>query len=305
MKFSKLYDEFIDLKSLKLKPQSLRSLKSRFENYILPYFKDKNIEDITTNDYIKWQKKIEKLGFKYSYKKQLHYAFVSLYDFVAITKGYTVSIPKIIGNFRNDEIGHTINTWNHKEFKIFENSFSNEDIIYKTFFVLLFRTGLRVGEALALTFKDINNNILHITKTLSKEHYNGQKIITSPKSHASIRSIKIDDYLLKCLTELKEYYKKKFWSYNDNFNIFGGPKYISITTINRKKKYYCELCNLQNIRIHDFRHSHATLLLQNGISMIEVSRRLGHSDINMTIKTYAHCEKEYEKRVLETLNSLN
>ena len=304
MNFFQTYKEFINFKELKLKPQSLRSLKSRFENYILPYFKNKNIEDITINDYVNWQKTVEKLNLKYNYKKTLHYCFVSLYEFLNLLGKYTANIPKLVGNFKNNEIVENINFWSHEEFKKFENSFSKEDIIYKTFFILLFRTGLREGEALALTFNDINKNILFINKTLSKEYYNGKKIITSPKSRTSIRKIKLDNYTLTAINKLKKYYKTNFKNYNDNFNIFGGNKYISVTTLNRKKSFYCKKCNLKNIRIHDFRHSHATLLIQLNTPIVEVSRRLGHSDINITIKTYCHCEKEYEKRVLDTLNSL-
>lgn len=305
MNFRVVYDEFLKFKELKLKPQSFRSLKSRFESYILPYFENKNIENITIDDYVNWQRKIEKLDFKYSYKKQLHYAFVSLYGYLILFGKYTINIPKIVGNFKNNELGSNLEYWSYEEFKKFENSFSNNDIVYKVFFTLLFRTGLREGEALALTFNDIKGDILYINKTISKEHYAGEKIISSPKSRTSIRNIRIDSYTLKCLNKLKTYYKKKYGYYEDSFNIFGGIKYISITSINRKKNYYSEKCNLKRIRIHDFRHSHATLLLQKGIDMIEVSRRLGHSDINITIKTYSHCEKEHEKRVIETLDSLN
>lgn len=305
MNFRTAYDEFLKFKQLKLKPQSFRTTKSRFESYILPYFENKNIEDITIDTYVNWQIEIEKLGFKYSYKKQLHYCFVSLFEYLILVGKCTINVPKIVGNFKNNELGSNIEYWTYDDFKKFENSFEKSDIVYKVFFILLFRTGLREGEALALTFNDIKDNLLYITKTLSKEYYDGKKIISSPKSKTSIRNIRIDNYTLNCLNKLKSYYKKKYGYYEDSFNIFGATKYISITSINRKKNYYCKKCNLKKIRIHDFRHSHATLLLQNGISMIEVSRRLGHSDINMTIKTYAHCEKEHEKRVIETLNSLN
>lgn len=305
MNFRAVYDEFLTFKQLKLKPQSFRSLKSRFESYILPYFENVNIENITLKDYINWQIQIESLGFKYSYKKQLHYSFVSLYEYLILFGKYTRNIPKIVGNFKNNELGSKLEYWTYEEFKKFENSFSKKDIVYKVFFILLFKTGLREGEALALTFNDIKNDILSITKTISKERYDGKKIISSPKSKSSIRNIRIDNNTLEYLNILKSYYKNKYGYYENNFNIFGGTKYLSITSINRKKNYYCEKCNLKKIRIHDFRHSHATLLLQNGINMIEVSRRLGHSDINITIKTYAHCEKEHEKRVIETLNSLH
>lgn len=304
-KFSLIYLEFINYKSLKLKPQSVRSVMSRFESYILPYFKDKNINDISTSDYLNWQFIIDKKGFSYSYKKTLHYSMVSFYDFLELFHNYNNNIPKKVGNFKNNDIPKKVDYWTYEEFKQFENSFDEQDFIYKVFFILLFHTGLREGEALALTFEDMKNNSLEVNKTISKECYNGQKVIGAPKSKSSFRVVRLDDYTIECLNKLKELYLQQYNSFDESYNIFGGKKRLSLTTINRKKNYYCEKCKLKKIRIHDFRHSHATLLLQKNVPIIEVSRRLGHSDINITIKTYGHLEKEYEKRAINALNSLN
>lgn len=303
--FNLVYLEFIKYKSLKLKPQSVRSVISRFESYILPYFKDKNINDISTSDYLNWQFIIDKKGFSYSYKKTLHYSMVSFYNFLELFHNYNNNIPKKVGNFKDNDIPKKVDYWTYEEFKQFENSFDEQDFIYKVFFILLFHTGLREGEALALTFADFKNNSLDVNKTISKENFDGQKVIGAPKSKASFRVVRLDDYTIECLNKLKELYLQQYNSFDESYNIFGGKKRLSLTTINRKKNYYCEKCKLKKIRIHDFRHSHATLLLQKNVPIIEVSRRLGHSDINITIKTYGHLEKEYEKRAINALNSLN
>jgi integrase len=86
--------------------------------------------------------------------------------------------------------------------------------------------------------------------------------------------------------------------------IFGGIKPLSPTTINRRKLEACEKANIRPITLHQFRHSHATLLLQKGIMINEVSRRLGHSKTSTTLDIYSHTDLTQEKRVLNTLNSL-
>ena len=76
------------------------------------------------------------------------------------------------------------------------------------------------------------------------------------------------------------------------------------TTINRYKINACKKANLRSITLHQFRHSHATLLLQNGIIINEISRRLGHSNPSITLNVYTHTDLSQEKRVSTTLNSL-
>ena len=81
---------------------------------------------------------------------------------------------------------------------------------------------------------------------------------------------------------------------------------MSPTTIGRKKDNYCVKAVVKKIRIHDFRHSHASLLLSKNVPITVISERLGHSDINMTLNTYSHMiPKDEDKAIyaLETLES--
>lgn len=303
--FIDAYENYLKYISLKLKPQSIKSINSRFQNYIIPYFKNFYIDDITPQFYLEWQQKINDLGFKYSYKKSLHYAMCSFYNYLNIFYEYKKNIPKKVGNFINNTTSREIKFLNIKDYERFIDSFKTRDIIYKYFFEFLFFTGVRLGEANALQFCDVIDNIVSINKTISKEKINGQRIITSPKSIQSNRKIKIDNVIINEILELKNMYKKMYRNYNDNFYIFGGIEPLSPTTITRKKNYYCNIANISNIRVHDFRHSHATLLLANNVPLEEISHRLGHSDINITLNTYTHFFPEYEKRVIETLNSIH
>lgn len=301
--FYKLYLEYLDFINMKLKPQSVKKIESRFDLYILPYFKTKNIDDISTKDYLEWQMKIDKKKLKCSYKETLHYAFSGFYSYLGLFYNIVPNIPKVVGNFKNDNIPEEMNFWTFQEFTQFINSFDEKDFVFKAYFIFLFNTGVREGEALALKFDDIRNNDVFICKTISKEYYNGARIVTTPKSHDSIRHLKLDNYTIDVINKLKKTYKKVFGkNFNDNFYLFGGNRPLAVTTIKRKKDHYVNISGVKNIRIHDFRHSHATFLLKKNVPIVEISRRLGHSDINMTIKTYSHLKNEYE---LETLNVFN
>lgn len=123
-------------------------------------------------------------------------------------------------------------------------------------------------------------------------------------SSNSYRKIKIDKKLYKDLIKLKKYYIKKYNIKNYDYFLFGGLKPLAPTTINRYKEKACNKANLRKIKLHEFRHSHTSLLINNNILIHEISKRLGHSDISITLNTYTHAEKKQEKRVIKTLNRL-
>lgn len=303
MNFEKIANEYIKFVELKGKPQSIRSVKSRINNYIMPYFNNYNIEDINAIMYLNWQETILKKNFSYKYNKALHYTMVSIYNFANKFYDYNKNIPSKVGNFKNNyDIQKDITIWEYKDFKKFINVIDNP--VYKVLFNFMFFTGCRLGECLALTFNDLNDNVININKTISKEHINGKRQVTTPKTKKSIRKIHIDNLLKNELIEIQQYYTTKLGYFNNNLYIFGGNKPLCPTTIERNKNKYCKIANVKQIRLHDFRHSHASLLLSYKVPITAISERLGHSDINMTLSTYIHLIPNDEKRVLNTLNSL-
>lgn len=152
---------------------------------------------------------------------------------------------------------------------------------------------------MALKFSDLNKRILYINKTID-EH--GKREINTPKTTSSIRYIEIDYKLNKDLLNLKKYYIKKYNLIDFDYFIFGGIKPLAPTTINRYKIKACQKANIKPIKLHEFRHSHATMLVEKKLMIKEVSRRLGHSNANITLNTYTHAEKRHEKKVIKTLN---
>lgn len=104
---------------------------------------------------------------------------------------------------------------------------------YFSLFELLYYFGLRLGEALALNWNDLQNNIIKINKTLIRKSINNFTFNT-PKSYSSIRNVKIDNYIITNLNKLKNYYQE-FLGFKNNWFVFGGLKPLSPTTIERKK----------------------------------------------------------------------
>lgn len=303
--FDMLKNKYFNYLKLKLKNSTYQINTRKMNLYIFEYFKNTNIFDLTTKDYLNWKIYIDNMNFRYNYKSSLHYCFSDFLKYCMMFYGLKENISKTVGNFKNNEIKKRGNIWNLKEYKKFIKTVDNS--IYNTLFDLLFFTGVRKGEALALTFNDFDKvtKTIIISKNITRElDKNKNKIITSPKTTTSQRIITIDNHLCKKIEKLKMYYIKNYKDFTNNFYIFGGKKSISFTTLERIKNNYCKLAKVTQITIHEFRHSHTCLLYANGVPLEEISKRLGHANISMTTDTYLKNLPRKEKRVVKTLHHL-
>ena len=90
--------------------------------------------------------------------------------------------------------------------------------------------------------------------------------------------------------------------FREDWFIFGGIKPLAPTTINRYKFSACKKMNIRPIKLHEFRHSHASLLQSSDISIQQIKERLGHSDIRITSEVYVHLTNKDKKRITRILN---
>lgn len=302
-KVKNVYQEYRKYLSLKYKLTTIKGIEYKFKNYILTYFGEFAIDEITVNDYIDFQLKMNELGYSNSFYNQLHIILKRFFDYLGVLYGIE-NIPKRVGIQKKNKSkkcnGQVKNVWSMAEFKKFIKKV--DDPIYHALFCLLYFTGLRKGEALALKITDYSNGYITVNKSITKELYNGKRLLLEPKSINSIRKIRIDDFLNRELKKLVKYYKKNYDDFNDDFFLFGGNKPIAYTTLERKKNLYCEVANVKQIRIHDLRHSHATLLFKNKIEVKLIQERLGHADISTTLNTYVHTDEKAEKKLIEKIN---
>lgn len=189
------------------------------------------------------------------------------------------------------------------EYKRFNDVIDNFN--YKVFFEILFFMGLRQGELQALTFEDIDfeKGTISISKTLTTK-IKGQKwTISTPKTKTSKRVLPLPKQVLDDLKTLNNN-AKKYKDYSPKWFVFGFVEPFKETAIQVNKNKYCELAQVKQIRIHDFRHSCASLLINKGASITLVSKYLGHSNINTTLQTYTHLYKselDNIKSMLETI----
>jgi integrase len=300
--FQELYDIFIKSKIQNLKPQSITTIISRFKNHILPYFKDYKVNKIDNKIYLQWKELILEKGFSYTYNSSLHDCMVLILNYAIDFYNLETNIASKVGNFSRKKYISKVDFWTYEEFQKFIEKV--DDNLYSALFNVLYYTGMRLGECLALNWHDIKDNYIDVNKNIAKGKINDNYIITSPKTKKSVRQIRLDDETIKILKELKKFYQT-FINFNDDWFVFGGLTPLSRTTITRKKDEYCIKANVKRIKIHDFRHSHATLLLSKGIPVTVISKRLGHADMTMTLNIYSHLIPEDEDKAVNLINSLS
>jgi integrase len=213
-----------------------------------------------------------------------------------------------VKGFTNKEPKKEMSFWTQEEFEKFINCV--DDIVYKNFFLTIYLTGCRKGEVIALNWNDIdfNKKILKITKTYSRKIEKDEKDttkpnykLTSPKTATSNRGVLLPDILINYLKDYKEHCAK-VEGFSDNWFIFGGITPLSEITIDRQKNKFCKLAKVKQIRMQDFRHSHASLMINNNQNILIVAQRLGHSDIKQTLNTYSHLFPNQQEQLLTSLN---
>lgn len=155
------------------------------------------------------------------------------------------------------------------------------------FFHLLAFSGIRRGEALALFWSDLNDNVLSINKTITFTSA-GFAVDDTPKTNESNREILLDPITVDLLNSLE--HESKF--------IFSNSKGSFITSSQPIRQLH-KIKNIRYISPHGFRHTHCSLLFSAGASLSEVQERLGHKDIKTTLQIYNHVYKEDKQSALD------
>ena len=178
--------------------------------------------------------------------------------------------------------------------------------------LLILNTGMRIGEALALEWSDINfkNKTLRVNKTLTKAKERDEKgavVGTNKKTFSDItktesgnRLIPLNDMAISLLKQIQDYNKrKKIDTHYVACTVDGG--YVSERNILRTYKSVLGTVGAEDYTIHALRHTFASRLLKNGIEISVVSKLLGHSDINTTYSTYIHVLNDQMTDVMSSI----
>lgn len=309
-----IYEWLETYKKPKVKPITYSVQERNVRLNILPRWGNYKLKQITRVEYQKW---LNELIEKYSEGtvRRIHSImnsalFDAVHEFRILRENpiSKITIPKKDGDKKvNYFTKEQLEKFLEEVRKPVKNRKYKHSIQYEVLFTLMARTGIRIGEALALTWDDIDlkNKTITINKTLVYP-LNSKPYISTPKTKNSIRKITIDDKLVKLLKKHKINRNEMYLRYKDykkpETNIVFHQHEGRWLRTNVVREYFKEVCKRAGLPVlspHALRHSHAVHLLEAGASEKYVAERLGHASTKTTSDTYLHITKKIEDDALD------
>lgn len=300
--FNNVYEEYMLKLSSEVRPQTLKK-NGNYYKHIKPYLGNVIIDKLTLEQAKKWQYEMNKKELKCSYKNKIFDFLKTLIKYANIYYNVNSNVLNLLGKFKDvNEKKEEMQFFTEEEYKKFSSTI--DELLWLTVFNTLFYCGIRQGELQALTWNDIDfkKNTININKTLTTKLKGEKYTIFPPKTKSSYRIIPIVKELRQNLIELYNIYST-LDGFNKKWFVFGGIKPLSETTIQNRKNKYCNLAEVKQIRIHDFRHSCASLLISKNADPVLVAKYLGHSDVSMTLNRYSHMYKSKLDEIIKLIEN--
>jgi len=301
MTVQKLYDEYTDVRKCEVRETTARITRQHYELYVKPSMANVRLDKLTPAKLLDWKLTVEERNLAIATKKKAYSNFRALLNY-AVKMEYIERNPILkIGNFKDalDMDNKTdVCYYTAQEFKEFigiakrfaeerqDKHYDLSEWEYYVFFNIAFYTGLRKGEIHALKWSDINGTMLTVSRSIAQK-LRGEDRETPPKNKSSMRTLQMPLPLIAILNEHKKR-QMQLEYFTDDCRVCGCERSLRDSTLFVKNIKYAELSGLTPIKIHEFRHSHVSVLANAGINIQEIARRLGHARVEETWNTYSH-----------------
>ena len=295
--FKQVSEQWLALYENTVKPATFIKAEGLFRNHLYPYIGKRKIDsiDLITMQNLITLKSTEIKEFRLlnTYARRV-FKYAKPLGYVSEDPTKDVIYPVI----REEIVEDDINFWTKEEANAFlEYSKEQMPIIFYTYMRLSIYTGARRGELLALKRSDVNfiNKTMKINKAYSRSKLKKYDV-SSPKTRASIRTITIDEETIKILKTWKKYQISHIKVTNLNDIVFSSVNGTYLN-VDKPRKWMLKIIkknDLQRIRLHDLRHTHASLCFEAGMDIKDVQYRLGHADIKTTLNIYVHVTNNKE-----------
>lgn len=300
MKFGTFIELYFEDMSHRLRESTLKSKQYMVNDKLLPYFKDFPMCEIKPTDIRRWQNHMmsyeRENGKKYSqtYLKTLNNQVCSIFNYAVRFYGLKENPCHKAGTMGKKH-AEEMKFWTPNEFNQFIKV-CEDDILNTTLFTTLYLTGVRIGELLALTKQDIDFEAKTININKSLQRLNKKDIITDPKTPKSNRTITIPNFVCDCLKK----YMDHLYDTDEEMRLFKIYK----SSVGRRLKVNAEKVGVKTIRVHDLRHSHASLLIEMGFGPLLIVERLGHEKVQTPLDTYGYLYPNKQQEVSKQLDEM-
>ncbi|MCM1168145.1 MAG: site-specific integrase [Ruminococcus sp.] len=314
MTLAELYDKYEEYHAMETRKTSHETVMKSLRLWVLPYIKNCRIDKLTKADFAAWKIELDKKDIALRTKQNAYKTFCSMLNYAVKMEYIAKNNLSVLGNFKDsvslEKPPEELHYYTSEQFERYISAAKSEcntviDWGFYVFFCIAFFTGCRKGEINALKWSDIDGNVFRIRRSITQK-LKGGDVESAPKNKSSIRDLQIPEPLIKVLDEHKKRQQEAApRHFTDDFRICGGEIPLRDSTIDHNNRRYAEKAGLPHIKIHCFRHSHVSLLANEGINIQEIARRLGHSNVQMTWNTYSHLYPREEERAVKILNRIS
>lgn len=283
MRFVDFVDVYIEDLRPTLRESTLAAKEYMINDKLVPFFGKKRLRDITAKDIIKWQNELleakKKDGTSYSetYVRTVNNQLVAILAhaerYYGLSPNPMDKAPRI-GSKNTQEV----NIWSRGQYLAFSERIADNEAFVPV--EVLYWTGIRLGELLALTPNDIDFNRSEIYVRHSYRRIKKKDVVGDPKTSKSERKVVMPEFLRD---EMRDYIRDVCKAAH-NERIFAN---VSASQLRHALDIGSDELGLPRIRIHDLRHSHVSTLIHMGFSAVAIAARMGHESADITYR-YAH-----------------
>lgn len=261
---------------------------------LLPYWSKQILVNITPAHVREWQNTLIKKGYAETYLKTINNQLCAILNYAVKYYGLRENPCHKAGSMGKKN-AQEMNFWTRQEYLQFIKTLEDSPQAHAAFQVLYW-CGIREGELFALTRADIDFEKKIISISKSYQRIGGEDIISAPKTPKSIRVVAMPDFLCNELAV----YLDMIYDKAPDTRVFPLSKSFMYRFMVRG----CERSGVKKIRVHDLRHSHASLLIELGYSPLLIAERLGHENIETTLNTYSHLYPHKQAELAQNLDNL-
>lgn len=294
--FASLVKNYMEDMQHRLKPTTMENKASIIEGKLLPYFSKMKICDIDTIKVRKWQNELisyrnkDNKPYAQTYLKIVNNQLSAIMNYAVKHYNLSSNPCRAAGSIGRSK-AEKMEIWTQAEYERFSALIRKSSM--KLAFDILFYTGIRSGELLALTPADILPDMrLSIDKNYAR--IKGEELFLEPKTPKGKRILAVPEFLYDNIHE----YVSKLYGIEQNDRIF----YFTKHALEKEIKRGAEKAELKHIRVHDLRHSHASMLIEMKFAPLEIADRLGHESVKTTLDTYSHLYPDKDQKLAVALN---
>lgn len=310
---SELVGKYLDAKRHEVRATTFDKSAQIFRTHLLPALGDERIDRLNAQRLGAWKNCVSDGPLGITMRKNLYKELNACLNW-AVKYDYIPQNPlRKVGNFKDanavEDAPEQLHYYTPDQFSAFaraalDDAVDSGDWRYYVFFAIAYYTGMRKGEINALRWSDVDLDraLIHVRRSVAQK-LKGDDVETPPKNKSSYRDLQIPRPLLSVLAD-QRVRQQLSAGFSDDLRVAGGMSTLRDSSIERHNTLYASRAGIPHIRIHDFRHSHASLLANEGINIQEIARRLGHSNPEITWKVYAHLYPREEERAVAVLDKI-